>query len=264
MRRAPRSLLLALLLLPLAAAALAQSPARPLVVIDAGHGGVDAGARGPAGTLEKHVALAVARELADLLSADDAVEVRLTREADVLVPLTERTYLANRWREETGAGGPAIFVSIHTNAHEQRAARGVETYFLSEALTEDARRVAAMENAATRFERTRAAPDPLAFILDDLRQNLYLRESSDGAAIIQRRLAAIHPGPDRGVKQAGFIVLDGAFMPAVLVELGFLTNHGEEALLASRDFQRRAAGQLAAAIHEFFARPMAGGGVGEP
>lgn len=250
-----RRLVLTLLLLLLAAAhGWAQAPAegRKLVVIDAGHGGVDPGARGPRGTLEKDVALAVARELAGFLRADPALDVRLTRDADLLVPLAERPRLANRWREEGGSGRPALFISIHTNAHERSSARGVETYFLSEALTEDARRVAAMENAAQRFETAVPADEPLHFILNDLRRNLYLRESSDGATIFQRRLAAAHPGPDRGVKQAGFVVLEGAFMPAVLVELGFITNAQDESLLATPDFQRRAAAGLAEAVREYF------------
>jgi N-acetylmuramoyl-L-alanine amidase len=230
---------------------------RPLIVIDAGHGGRDPGARGAGGTLEKEVTLAVALELQATLRATGAYEVRLTRAGDVLVPLGERARQANAWRAEGGPGRPALFVSIHTNAHERSSVRGVETYFLSEALTEDARRVAAMENAATRFEDPRDAADPLDFILNDLRQNLYLRESSDGAGLIHRRLAAAHPGPDRGVKQAGFIVLNGAFMPAVLVELGFITNPQEEALLGSHEHQRRLARELAEGIRDFFTRPSA-------
>jgi N-acetylmuramoyl-L-alanine amidase len=234
---------------------LAQTSARKLVIIDAGHGGVDPGAIGPTGVREKDVALTFARELAARLRQDQTLEVRMTRETDDLVPLRQRSQLANRWREEGGSDRPALFISIHANASERRTVRGFETYFLSEALSEEARQVAANENAAERFESA-AARNTLDFILNDLRQNLYLRESSDGAAIVQRRLGAVQPGPSRGVKQAGFVVLTGAFMPAVLVELGFFTNPEEETLLASREHARKVAVELASAVSDFFARPV--------
>ncbi len=226
---------------------------RKLVIIDAGHGGVDPGAVGPAGTREKDVALAVARELATILGEDRSFEVRLTRDSDTLVPLRERTRLANRWRGE--GGREALFISIHCNASDHRTARGTETFFLSEAKTEDARRVAQRENAAQRFESGTQQMDPLSFILHDLRQNKYLRDSSDGAALIQARLASAIAAPNRGVKQAGFVVLEGAFMPAVLVEIGFITNPAEERLLRDREQQRQIARSLARGVRDFFGRP---------
>jgi len=223
---------------------------RRLVVIDAGHGGVDPGALGRAGLREKDITLAVSRYLAEILRADTLFEVRMTRDRDTLIALTDRPRLANGWRRD---GQPAVFISIHTNAADNRSAHGFETYFLSEALTEDARRVAQMENAAQRFEgpSTRNL-DPLSFILHDLRQNRYLRDSADWAAMIQRRLASTQPGPNRGVKQAGFLVLNGAFMPAVLVELGFISNATEEAMMRDDAWQRRAAAALASGIRDFF------------
>jgi N-acetylmuramoyl-L-alanine amidase len=257
-------LLGAALLLPAAASAQARAGAaqKRLVVIDAGHGGVDPGARGPGGTLEKDVTLAVARRLAAILREDPGIEVRMTRDRDTLVALRDRPRLANRWRKD---GQPALFISIHCNAHAQKAVRGVETYFLSEAKTEDARRVAAMENAAERFEAPRSGEgDPLGFIMNDLRQNHYLRESSDWAAIVQAHLAPAVPSPNRGVKQASFLVLDGAFMPAVLVEIGFISNPEEERLLRDAGHQRRLATELAAAVQSYFRRtqaaPIASGG----
>lgn len=245
-----------LLLLGAPAALGAQKAAvRPLVVIDAGHGGVDPGARGPNGTREKDITLAVARRLRDLLAADRGLEVRMTRDADTLIALRDRPRLANGWRAAGGADRPALFISIHANAHRQSSARGFETYFLSEAKTAEAARVAEMENAAEQYEEpTEAVGDDLSFIFQDLRQNLYLRESSDWAEVIQDRLALIHPGPNRGVKQAGFIVLNGAFMPAVLVELGFITNRDEEGLLAHPGRQADFARQLADSIRGHFER----------
>ncbi len=259
--RSPRlaGLLLLLLsfLLGSPGAALAQQkksapPPRKLVIIDAGHGGVDVGAVGPGGTREKDVALAVARQLTAILREDSSFEVRMIRDRDTLVALRERTRRANAWRGE--GGREALFLSIHCNASDHRTVRGVETYFLSEAKTEDARRVAQRENASQRFESGAGKQDPLSFILHDLRQNKYLRDSSDGAALIQTRLSAAQPGPNRGVKQAGFVVLEGAFMPAVLVEIGFITNPAEEKLLREKEHQRRIAQSLARGVRDFFGR----------
>ena len=236
-------------------AAQGSGPQRPLVVVDAGHGGVDPGASGPSGMREKDVTLAVALRLAALLAADPRLEVRMTRDSDTLIALRDRPRLANGWRSQGGADRPALFISIHANAHRQSSARGFETYFLSEAKTADARRVAEMENAAEQYEETNGeVTDDLSFILHDLRQNLYLRESSDWAEMIQDRLATVHPGPNRGVKQAGFLVLNGAFMPAVLVELGFITNPGEEGLLAHPGRQADLAQRLADSIRDYFER----------
>ncbi len=246
---------------PAAAAADAPDPPRKLVVIDAGHGGVDPGARGPEGTREKAVTLAVARRVAEILADDADLDVRLTRDRDTLISLRDRTRRANHWRGEAGKAGArdALFISIHCNASDQRSARGFETFFLSEAKTADARRVAQMENAAQDYEEAPrpGSGDPLSFILNDLRQNRYVLESSGWAARIQQRLDIMHPGPNRGVKQAGFVVLNGAFMPAVLVEIGFITNPAEEQMLIDPAEQRRIARELATSVREFFERSAA-------
>jgi N-acetylmuramoyl-L-alanine amidase len=226
-----------------------RAAVRPLVVIDAGHGGVDPGARGPGGTAEKDVTLAVARRLYEILRRDPAFEVRMTRDRDTLIALRDRTRFANSWKQPDQ---PALFMSIHANAHPRREAQGFETFFLSDALTEDARRVEAMENAAVQFEEHPRGRSPLDFIMQDLRQNQYLRESSDWAQIIQDRLAQVHPGPNRGVKQARFAVLNGAYMPAVLVELAFISNRTEERLLTDPQQQEAFARQLAASVRDFF------------
>lgn len=225
---------------------------RRLIVVDAGHGGRDPGARGPSGVREKDVTLSVARRLAEILRRDPTLEVRMTRDRDTLIALRDRTRLANGWKDE---GQPALFLSIHANANPSSAARGFETYFLSEAKTADAKRVEAMENAAQEFEDDDSGRmNPLDFIFHDLRQNQYLRESSDWAEMIQEKLGEVHPGPDRGVKQAGFFVLNGAFMPAVLVEIGFITNRGEEQTLATPVRQQAIAQQLAESVRAYFDR----------
>ena len=228
-----------------------RPPQRKLVVVDAGHGGRDPGASGPGGTREKDVTLAVARRLAAILREDPALEVRMTRDRDTLIALHDRARLANRWRDE---GQPALFISVHCNANPSRSEKGYETYFLAEARTADAQRVEAFENASVKYEDAPVG-GPMAFILTDLRQNQHLHESSDWAQLVQDRLREIHPGPNRGVKQAGFAVLRGAFMPAVLVEIGFVSNPAEERLLNGDEMQREVAAQLARSVHDFFARP---------
>ena len=228
-----------------------SAPQRRLVVVDAGHGGRDPGARGPGGTREKDVTLAVARRLAAILREDPTLEVRMTRDRDTLIALHDRARLANRWRDE---GQPALFISVHCNANPSRGEKGFETYFLAEARTADAQRVEAFENASVLYEDAPVG-GPMAFILTDLRQNQHLHESSDWARLVQDRLRQVHPGPNRGVKQAGFAVLRGTFMPAVLVEIGFVSNPSEERLLNEGEMQGDIAEQLARAVRDFFARP---------
>jgi N-acetylmuramoyl-L-alanine amidase len=218
------------------------------VVLDAGHGGRDVGAIGPTGVLEKDVALQVARALrTELQRRAPELRVILTREEDVFVPLTARTRMAN----EVGAD---LFLSIHCNSSPRRSGRGFETYFLSEAKTEDARRVAKMENSSLRFENPEIDPDRLGelnFILWDLAQNEYLRESSQLATLVQEGLADELDLRDRGVKQAGFWVLNGAYMPAILIETAFISNPDEEQLLASGRFQDQLVDGLADSVMEY-------------
>jgi N-acetylmuramoyl-L-alanine amidase len=229
-----------------------------LVVVDAGHGGPDHGMSGPIGSthpiFEKDITLAVAQKVAVALR-ERGMQVVMTRTRDTLIALSDRGKIANEHHGD-------LFLSIHVNAanlawHDPAGARGFETYFLAAAKTEDAKRVADMENEAVRFENGGAdasGHDPLNFIMSDMAQNEHLRESSELAAIIQKRLGKIHPGPSRGVKQAGFRVLVTAYMPAVLVEIGFGTNADEAKFLANPGDQRLIAGAIAAATAEYLAR----------
>jgi N-acetylmuramoyl-L-alanine amidase len=214
-----------------AMSARSASTRRRLVVVDAGHGGPDNGMSGPLGAatplfFEKDIALAVAMKVGRELRSR-GIDVVQTRTRDTLIALSDRGRIAN---EQHGD----LFLSIHVNAanmawHDPAASRGFETYFLAEAKTEDARRVERMENEAVRFETgaNAAQDEPLDFVIHDMAQNEQLRESAELADMIQHSLAGIHPGPDRGVKQAGFRVLVTAYMPAVLVEIGFGTNSDE-------------------------------------
>jgi N-acetylmuramoyl-L-alanine amidase len=230
---------------------------RYLVVVDAGHGGPDHGMVGPLGgphTLyEKSITLAVALKVGAALRRR-GIDVVQTRTTDTLIALSDRGRIANERKGD-------LFLSIHVNAanptwHDPAAARGFETYFLAEAKTEDARRVERIENEAVRFETGADATesDPINFIIDDMHQNEHLRESSELAEIIQQRLGRVHPGPDRGVKQAGFRVLVTAFMPAVLVEIGFGTNGSEARYLSQSSSQVTLANAIAGATAEYLAR----------
>lgn len=225
------------------------------VVVDPGHGGVDPGNPGTIvngrRVREAQLTLAIGLRLEKELERL-GIDVYMTRRTDTLIARDDRGTIANAQKGD-------LFLSIHTNAANPNwknasGARGFETYFLSTARTEDERRVAAMENDVVRFEAPVAVTgkdDPLSFILADLAQNEHLRESSDFAATIQSKLAETHPGPDRGVKQAGFAVLARAYMPAVLVEIGFGTNKEDAAWMASPAGQQAAAESLAEATLEY-------------
>jgi len=235
-----------------------------VVVIDPGHGGRDPGARGRGGTDEKDVALAIGRELALVLEDVPDLEVYLTRDSDTLIPIWKRGELATRWKGDH----PGVFVSIHANSlpssvPDFRSTRGFETYFLSEARTDHERRVAALENAAQEYESVdqRLSSDPdLSFILSELRNLDHQHWSALLAGLVQDELGDIHPGPNRGVKQGPLAVITNALMPAVLVEVGFLTNSEEERLLTQETFQENTAAALGAAILDFFVRYPTGAG----
>ena len=219
-----------------------------VVIIDPGHGGRDPGKVGANGASEKSVTLSVATKLAAMLRRN-GYEVHLTRTKDTLVALADRPKLANQWKANRPA---ALFVSIHANAAAP-SAEGYETYFLSEARTEDERRVAEMENAAVDYEDKSTAKGPaIDLLLNGLRNDYYQRASNDFAEVIQRELGAFHPGRNRGVKQAGFRVLVGALMPAVLVEIAFISNPAEARLLGTAAFQDKIAYSLARSISNFF------------
>jgi len=236
---------------------------RHVIVIDPGHGGRDPGNPGryfPQGMTEKDVNLSIGKLLRDEL-ASRGLAATLTRSGDTLIDLHDR---AGYCHDECD-----LFVSVHVNAmpdgKRSAIANGVETYFLSDAKTEDQRRVAQMENDAIRFESpdAQAVEGGLATILKDLQQNEYLRESARLAELVQQKVARIHPGEDRGVQQAGFYVLNSARRPAILVETGFSTNRSDAAFLASAAGQRKIASAIADGIVGYlleFERKVAIGG----
>ncbi|MBI3399126.1 MAG: N-acetylmuramoyl-L-alanine amidase, partial [Deltaproteobacteria bacterium] len=203
------------------------------IVIDPGHGGEDSGAIGPSGIKEKDITLEIAKKLEKLILQKMDVKVILTRTDDTFIPLDERTNIANKNEAD-------LFISIHANASYRKGADGVETYFLSfEASDEDAKRTAAFENSVASMGRKTETnnTDDLKTILMDMAQTSVLNESSQLAEVIQENLCKVLKGENRGVKQAPFIVLAGAAMPAALVEIGFISNAQEEKRLASKEMQ---------------------------
>ncbi|MFQ5894491.1 MAG: N-acetylmuramoyl-L-alanine amidase [Nitrospinota bacterium] len=219
------------------------------VVIDPGHGGRDPGAIGRYGVREKEVALNLARILRqELRPRFGRNRILLTREEDVFLTLEGRTAIANAREAD-------FFLSIHLNASPRSAARGIETYLLSEASSRRALEVAARENGTTMDQLT-----DLQKILSDLVHRSKVDESTPLAQRIQDslvgRLSRRYRGVrDLGVKRAPFYVLLGAQMPSVLVEAGFVTNPLEARRLRSRTYRREIARALAAGILRFIESP---------
>lgn len=216
---------------------------RPVVVIDPGHGGKDGGARGHGGLLEKELTLKVAinleRELKKL-----GMDVILTRRDDSFVSLEDRTALANQQNA-------ALFVSIHLNAHDSKDASGVETYFLDTTDDKYALRLAATENKTS---TERVSEIQLAMV--GLSMRFHTEESQSIASQLQESMVSVAQRyrkggvRDLGVKSSLFYVLLGARMPAVLAELGFITNPSDAELLGQRWYRRKLAVSMAAAIRE--------------
>src|SRR5215813_5783409 len=219
------------------------------IVLDAGHGGHDSGATGPTGLMEKDLVLDVTRRVAKLIETRLGLKVLLTRDSDNFVTLRDRTSYANRQHAD-------LFVSIHANAHREAAADGVETYFLSsEATDSTARQVAAAENGVIQLEqpagRGGGQVDIVKAILWDLAQSEFQVESSRLAEVVHDSMTQTLRISNRGVKQAGFYVLGGAAMPAILLEIGFVTNPREEKKLKDTKYRDEIARAIAAGLAEY-------------
>lgn len=229
----------------------AQTPSRAIprgkvrVMLDPGHGGKDPGAIGPTGLKEKDVVLALGRMVRDRLRRDESFEVRMTRDADVFLPLEERTAMANEGKAD-------IFVSLHINASPNRNAEGVSTYVLSRASSDrHALEVAARENGVPA-----AKLSAVKFIIDDLstygrkKESLKLAKTVNDAIVknVNGRFGGL---ADLGLKQAPFYVLVGARMTAVLIEASFITNRREEARLKDPEYLAAVADSVVEAIRYY-------------
>lgn len=214
------------------------------VVLDPGHGGHDPGAVGPGGLREKDVVLDVAHRAAPLIARELGVSTLLTRDSDVFVPLDERVARANAFSSD-------LFVSIHCNATDAGQGRGVMTFVLDATRDDLAARVAARENAASE-EAAAELANAMSRILDPAS----LSRSSHLAELLQRAtVASLSPHYpevlDHGVKSAGFYVLAGARMPAVLYETSFISNPVEERRLDSGDYRQKLADSIVNAVRAY-------------
>lgn len=216
------------------------------VVVDAGHGGHDGGATYN-GVREKDVTLGIARRLGSLLQDQLGVRVVYTRSDDRFITLDERGRLANR-----SCG--KLFISIHANAAGSASAHGTETYFLAPHRTASAREVMERENGVVRLESDPslyADFDSEGGIMRALAFSAYQQESQTLASLIQEQIGGRAGRTSRGVKQAGFLVLWRASMPAVLIETGFVSNAEEARFLASARGQDAMAGAIFRAVRDY-------------
>lgn len=242
---------------PTAPSATPGAPPRPpparaepkTIVLDAGHGGTELGAKGPEGLLEKDAMLALVRTVKEALGRR-GYKVVTTRDSDASVSLEERAATANAAKAD-------VFLSLHANASRSAAAHGTEVYYLSlDASDRAAAALAESENRpsaeATPSAETNAALRDLDLILWDLAQNQHLAASARLAEIIQADFNRLLGVTTRGVKQAPFKVLIGVNAPAVLVEVAFITNPDEEKRLAAEEFRREVADTLAGSLENYF------------
>jgi N-acetylmuramoyl-L-alanine amidase len=220
------------------------------IVLDAGHGGTENGAKGPGGLLEKDATLTLTKAVRDSL-VKKGYKVILTRESDATVALDERASIANAAKAD-------LFLSIHANASRSPSAHGTEVFYLSlDASDRAAAAVAEAENtqqepAPTPDAQTNAALRDLDLILWDLAQNQHLGASARLAEIIQADFNRLLGVATRGVKQAPFRVLIGVNAPAVLVEVAFITNPEEEKKLGSEEFRKEVAETIVGSLETYY------------
>jgi N-acetylmuramoyl-L-alanine amidase len=221
----------------------------PLVMLDPGHGGKDPGAIGVSGTYEKYISLAAALQLKRLLEAHGRYRVALTRGRDIFIPLEQRVAIAQR-------AGATLFVSMHADALLQHDVRGASVYTLSPTASDpQTAELAARENSADRFlgPAYKAVTPEVARIL----ASLVRRETRIGSARLARQIVVgleqdvrMLPNPDR---HAGFVVLQSAEIPSVLVEMGFMSNPQDEGFLRQPAYRARVASAMSEAVDAYFA-----------
>lgn len=218
----------------------------PVVVLDAGHGGKDFGAKGVNGLYEKDLNLEISRQVEKILLSRYRYKVIMTRKDDTFIELRDRGKIANTHQAD-------LFVSIHANAAERKSARGIETYYLGSGSNEQALETAERENGDLVHS---VADDAVQEILASLISNIKMNDSSRLAGIVQERLhktmskkfSGIH---DLGVKEGPFFVLHDTNMPSILVEVGFVTNRREGQQLKNKVYQKWLAESIARGIHDY-------------
>lgn len=233
-----------------------SSAALPLVVVDAGHGGVDMGASSSNGAYEKDIVLDFARRLAARLESDGLVRTLLTRRDDEFIPLRERVAIARK-------GGAALFVSIHADTLNEESVHGATVYTVSDRASDaEAARVAASENAA---DKAGGMADSEEIVdVNDILADLTRRETRSMSHVFATSLidfwksaGDLNKNP---IRSAGFVVLKAPDVPSVLLELGYLSNAHDLAKLTSTQWREEASGKVAQSIERYFARRAADAG----
>lgn len=241
--------------LPIPAVTGARGSKRPLVVIDAGHGGHDPGSQSADGsTKEKNIALAIAQAIRDELVASGRVRVALTRNSDRFLVLGERREIARRLKAD-------LFISVHADSAENRAARGASIYTLSEVASDRvAAQLAAKENRADILNGVDLGGEnnEVSSILLDLAQRETMNISSQFATLLQREMESTVHFKDDAHRFAGLIVLKAPDVPSVLLETGYISNDDDLALLLSKEYRRNIAIGVRKAVEIHFARRLAG------
>jgi len=233
---------------PVKRASEAYRPGRDIVVaIDPGHGGHDPGAIGKNRTREKDVALAISRELAARINAEPGMKAILVRDSDVYVDHRARTNIARRGKAD-------LFVSVHSDAVNDRRATGASVYALSlkGASDEAAKQLAERENASVGGVSLDGKDDVLASVLIDLSQNASLSASLEVGNDVIKEMDKVTKMHRRTVQQAGFLVLKSPDMPSILVETAFISNPSEEQKLRDKGHQGRLANAILAGIRNYF------------
>lgn len=221
------------------------------ICIDAGHGGKDPGAIGLK-TYEKHIVLGIALKLGKMIKAAyPEVQVVYTRDKDVFIDLDKRGKIANDHKAD-------LFISIHINSNDIKSARGLETYVLGLHRSKENLQVAMKENSVIKYEEDYSVkyagfePNRVeSYIIFSLLQNLYLEKSLRLARFVQEEMVQRTKRVDRGVRQAGYLVLKDAAMPAILVEAGFISNPDEERFLMTAAGQEKIALSILKAIGSY-------------
>ena len=222
-----------------------------VIAIDAGHGGIDSGALGPTGLQEKDVALAISKQLANLVAAEQGMKAVLIRNDDYFIKLHKRVELARRYQAD-------LFISIHADAYpEDNNVQGTSVYMLSRrgASSEQAKWLAEKENAADLIGgiTLNDKDDLLAQVLLDLSQASTLETSAYVAQQVFKALRKVSKTHSNRVQRAGFLVLRAPDIPSILVETGFISNPREEEKLSAPDYRRRLAAAIMEGIREYFA-----------
>jgi N-acetylmuramoyl-L-alanine amidase len=223
-------------------------------VIDAGHGGHDAGALGlTIGTMEKDLNLSVALGLAEQIREKyPEVKVILTRDSDVFLPLQKRADVVNKCKDNA-----KLFISIHTNAADNRNARGAETFILGTERMEDNLDVAMRENSVMKLEQDLTVYQGFdnsieSYIMFELMQHDYMENSLVFAERVQNEFVGTLKRANRGVRQAAFWVLLKSACPGVLVEMGFISNEEEEKWLSSEEGQAGIVNSIFTAFEKYY------------